>query len=65
MKQAPFLDVLGDMMDPSRPLTEAEYEDWGNPAADEAVRAYMTRYSPYDNVGEHEYPAILATGMDQ
>ena len=53
------------MMDPSRPLTEAEYEDWGNPAADEAVRAYMARYSPYDNVGEHEYPAILATGMDQ
>jgi oligopeptidase B (EC:3.4.21.83). Serine peptidase. MEROPS family S09A len=58
--QVPFVDVLSTMMDPSLPLTVGEYEEWGNPA-DETYYRYMKSYSPYDNVGAKEYPAMLVT----
>jgi len=56
--QVPFVDVMNTMLDPSLPLTTAEYLEWGNPN----VRAdydYMMRYSPYDNVKAQAYPATL------
>ena len=57
----PFVDALTTILDPDLPLTVTEWEEWGDPLHDPEVYAYMRSYSPYENVGEHEYPAILAT----
>lgn len=56
----PFVDVVTTMLDESIPLTVGEYEEWGNPN-DETYYEYMLSYSPYDNVLEQKYPAILVT----
>jgi oligopeptidase B len=59
--EVPFVDCLTTILDESLPLTVTEWEEWGNPVEDEAVYDYMAGYSPYDNVVEQDYPAILAT----
>jgi len=56
----PFLDVVTTMLDASIPLTEQEYDEWGNPHQPEYY-SYMKSYSPYDNIKEQAYPAILVT----
>jgi oligopeptidase B len=56
----PFVDVVTTMMDESIPLTTGEYDEWGNPAEPDAFE-YMLSYSPYDNVGAHDYPNMLVT----
>jgi oligopeptidase B len=58
--KVPFVDTLNTMLDPTLPLTIAEYEEWGNPAQEEFYR-YIRSYSPYDNVAPCEYPAMLVT----
>ena len=54
----PFVDVVTTMLDDSIPLTTFEYDEWGNPAQPEAYH-YMLSYSPYDNIRETAYPALL------
>jgi oligopeptidase B len=54
----PFVDVMNTMLDPSLPLTTGEYLEWGDPNR-KADYDYMKSYSPYDNVGHHEYPAMM------
>jgi len=56
----PFVDVVTTMLDSSIPLTEQEYDEWGNPQQKEYYD-YMKSYSPYDNVRPQDYPAILVT----
>ena len=56
----PFVDPLTSILDPSLPLTVIEWDEWGNPLADEEVYRYMKSYSPYENVKPKEYPQILA-----
>jgi oligopeptidase B len=56
----PFLDVVTTSLDPTIPLVEAEYEEWGDPR-DPAQYAFILTYSPYDNIAARAYPAILAT----
>lgn len=56
----PFVDVVTTMLDASIPLTTNEYDEWGNPA-EKAYYDYMLSYSPYDNVQETAYPAMLVT----
>lgn len=58
LSHVPFVDVMNTMLDASLPLTVAEYEEWGNPNEPEAF-AYMRSYSPYDNLKEGAYPAML------
>jgi oligopeptidase B len=58
LSHVPFVDVMNTMLDPTLPLTIAEYEEWGDPNQPEAF-AYMLQYSPYDNLGRKEYPAML------
>ena len=60
LAQVPFVDPLTSMLDPSLPLTVTEWDEWGNPLADKDVYDYMASYSPYENVGPRDYPAILA-----
>ena len=56
--QVPFVDVLNTMLDASLPLTTSEYIEWGNPNEKPAFE-YMKQYSPYENVGKKNYPAML------
>eukprot|EP00188_Purpureofilum_apyrenoidigerum_P002166 Plantae.Rhodophyta-Purpureofilum_apyrenoidigerum.ctg2312.p1 GENE.Plantae.Rhodophyta-Purpureofilum_apyrenoidigerum.ctg2312~~Plantae.Rhodophyta-Purpureofilum_apyrenoidigerum.ctg2312.p1 ORF type:complete len:749 (+),score=156.12 Plantae.Rhodophyta-Purpureofilum_apyrenoidigerum.ctg2312:1275-3521(+) len=56
----PFVDVMNTMSDPTIPLTTGEWEEWGNPN-EEKYHDYMLSYSPYDNVRQAEYPALLIT----
>ena len=58
--EAPFVDVVTTMSDPSVPLTTLEYEEWGNPAVKREYD-YMLSYSPYDNVTKKSYPAMFVT----
>jgi len=59
--EAPFVDMLNTMSDPSHPLVPLTYPDWGNPLASQAVYDYIASYSPYDNVEKRAYPPVLAT----
>ena len=58
ISHVPFVDVLNTMLDPSLPLTVAEFEEWGNPKIEEQYR-YMRQYSPYENIAAKPYPTIL------
>lgn len=55
----PFVDTLNTMLDDSLPLTTIEYNEWGNPNEKEYYE-YIKSYSPYDNIKNQDYPAILA-----
>ncbi|CUG88312.1 oligopeptidase B, putative [Bodo saltans] len=44
----PFVDCLTTMLDPSIPLTTAEWEEWGNPLEDAAAYHTIKAYSPMD-----------------
>lgn len=59
--EAPFVDMLNTMSDPSHPLVPLTYPDWGNPLASGAIYDYMASYSPYENVRQQAYPPVLAT----
>jgi oligopeptidase B len=59
--EAPFVDMLNTMSDPSHPLVPLTYPDWGNPLASKDIYDYMASYSPYDNVKRQAYPPVLAT----
>lgn len=56
----PFVDVVTTMLDESIPLTTNEFDEWGNPKQ-KKYYDYMLSYSPYDNIEEKEYPAMLVT----
>lgn len=55
----PFLDIFTAMQDPDLPLTIHEYDEWGNPSTDTAVKAYMESYSPCSNVHRQRYPSMF------
>jgi oligopeptidase B len=54
----PFVDVVTTMLDESIPLTTNEFDEWGNPKQ-KPYYDYMLSYSPYDNIGAHDYPAMF------
>jgi oligopeptidase B len=58
MAIVPFVDVLNTMLDPTIPLTVAEYTEWGNPQ-EQPYFDYIRSYSPYDNIEAKEYPHLL------
>jgi oligopeptidase B len=58
--EVPFVDVLNTMLDPELPLTTHEYEEWGDPG-EKAFFAAIMAYSPYENVRDAVYPALLVT----
>ncbi|MBY6685408.1 S9 family peptidase [Rhodococcus sp. BP-149] len=60
LANVPFVDPLTSILDPSLPLTVIEWDEWGNPLEDKDVYDYMKSYSPYENVAEKDYPAVLA-----
>ena len=58
--EVPFVDVVNTMLDESIPLTTGEFDEWGDPKEKEAYER-MLSYSPYDNVKDATYPAMLVT----
>jgi len=56
----PFVDVMNTMSDPSIPLTTGEWEEWGNPNMEQGYND-MLKYSPYDNIGAQDYPAMFVS----
>jgi oligopeptidase B len=60
--EVPFVDVVTTMSDPTIPLTINEWDEWGDPRNDPAMRAYMRSYSPYDNMPPLPWPDLLVTG---
>ncbi|XP_035519595.1 prolyl endopeptidase-like [Morone saxatilis] len=59
--QAPFLDVLGTMEDPSLPLTLEDREEWGDPVGNPKHRLTVSSYCPLHNITPQCYPSILLT----
>ncbi|CAF97079.1 unnamed protein product [Tetraodon nigroviridis] len=59
--QAPFLDVLGTMEDPSLPLTVEDREEWGDPVTHPQHRLSISSYCPVHNITPQLYPSILLT----
>jgi len=57
--EVPFVDILNSMQNPDLPLTITEYDEWGDPREAQAYQQ-IKAYAPYENVGAHAYPAILA-----
>ena len=49
------------MSDPSLPLTQHEYEEWGDVSQDKDVRDYVHGWCPVSNVCAQDYPAMLIT----
>jgi oligopeptidase B len=60
--EVPFVDCVTTMSDPAIPLTINEWDEWGDPRDDPAMRAYLRSYSPYDNVPPSPWPDLLVTG---
>ncbi len=58
----PFVDVINTISDADLPLTPPEWEEWGNPITSADDFQLISTYSPYDNIADHEYPPIMATG---
>ena len=56
----PFVDVINTMLDDTIPLTTFEYREWGDPRIKKQFK-WMLQYSPYDNTGASNYPAMLVT----
>jgi oligopeptidase B len=54
----PFVDVVNTLADATLPFTVSEWKEWGNPL-EPADYAYLSSYSPYENVGHQAYPPIL------
>jgi len=66
--EVPFVDCVTTMLDEELPLTVGEWEEWGNPLADESAYRRMLEYSPYDNVtgtnpdgSPRTYPDLFVT----
>nr|XP_046258403.1 prolyl endopeptidase-like [Scatophagus argus] len=59
--QAPFVDVLGTMEDPSLPLTLEDREEWGNLVGNPKHRLTISSYCPLHNITPQCYPSFLLT----
>jgi oligopeptidase B len=59
--EVPFVDVINSMLDDTLPLTVAEWDEWGDPR-EPGHYAYMSGYSPYENLPGPRRPAMLVTG---
>jgi oligopeptidase B len=59
---APFLDVLNTLLDPSLPLTPGDWIEWGNPIKSKRAFELIRSYCPYENVERKAYPHMLVCG---
>eukprot|EP01025_Chloroclados_australasicus_P008709 TRINITY_DN13183_c1_g1_i11.p1 TRINITY_DN13183_c1_g1~~TRINITY_DN13183_c1_g1_i11.p1 ORF type:complete len:816 (-),score=122.46 TRINITY_DN13183_c1_g1_i11:1786-4233(-) len=60
----PFVDVLTTILDATIPVTELEWDEWGNPIESKEYYDYIKSYSPMDNIAKQQYPdMLLAAGL--
>jgi oligopeptidase B len=59
--EVPFVDCVNSMLDDGLPLTVNEWQEWGDPR-DAGDYAVMRAYTPYENLPDPPWPAILVTG---
>jgi oligopeptidase B len=60
--EAPFVDPITTMSDPSAPLVIIEYDEWGNPNNEEDLQR-MLMWSPFENCPNPKIrPPLLVTG---
>lgn len=57
-----FLDVMTATADSTLPLTEHEWEEWGNPLVDQRARSTISHYCPVSNIKRQRYPRMLLIG---
>lgn len=57
---SPFVDMLSSMTDASLPLTQHEYDEWGDPNEAEGLQ-HIASICPYQNIKASKYPAILVS----
>jgi oligopeptidase B len=57
----PFLDILSTLLDDSQPLTITDYLEYGNPLKNQSIYDNIVSYSPYENLSNQEYPAMMIT----
>lgn len=55
----PFVDIVSTLLDDSLPLTATDHKEYGNPITDEQIYKLQCSYSPYENLSNQEYPAML------
>ena len=48
-------------MDPTQPLSNTDYEEFGNPINNTKVYRQLAAISPYENIHPRQYPAIHIT----
>jgi oligopeptidase B len=58
--EAPAVDLLNQMLDPTVPLTVNEYDEWGDPNDPEQFE-WIRAYSPYENLSDGPKPPLLVT----
>lgn len=56
--EVPYLDVLQTTTNPTLPLTELEYDEFGNPLHRPEDLAFWVKYSPITNIPDGGVPAI-------
>lgn len=56
----PFVDAITTELDGTIPLSEPEWEEWGNPRIRKHY-LHFKKYSPYDNIERRDYPRMLVT----
>ncbi len=57
--EVPYVDVLQTTTNPSLPLTELEYDEFGDPRHRPVDLSFWARFSPVTNVPEGGLPAIF------
>ncbi|KAG0239528.1 hypothetical protein BGX31_002713 [Mortierella sp. GBA43] len=62
LTQVPFMDVISGMANPDIPWVEYEWAEWGSPLQSKEVFEVMKAYSPYDNIRNQRYPAMMLSG---
>lgn len=58
--EVPFVDALNTLLDPALPLTEHDFDEFGDPSDPHEYR-WIRAYSPYDNIRSQAYPPALVT----
>lgn len=57
--EVPFVDVLGNLLEPDLPLAQTDHLEFGNPITDSDAYRTIASYSPYENLSHQEYPATM------
>lgn len=59
--ESPFVDVLSTMCDPDLPLTQHEYDEFGDPSTQEGFKG-LQEICPYHNLKKGlQYPPVMIT----